>query len=273
MCGVDVFNARNEDGRPCYLAFYYYRICGNGLYPGDLTFGDRIVVDTLVCDSGRLSVFTAHRIRRDDGSPDTPFDPVELHGSPRPGCLYVENLNVWLTRSEESSNVGLIRAAPVGFDQRALAPLTEAYSPRALCARARDGGAFPDPAPGPWLPVSAGHTREQEVDAVHDVNGVGLLYFASFFSLAESAVLRQWRERGLDARSYLDLCLLDARICYLGNADVDTTLAVSATVRRSAARARHERCDVSVRDQATGRTIAVAAFEHLLPLPQQRPRP
>ncbi|WP_111556782.1 LnmK family bifunctional acyltransferase/decarboxylase [Kitasatospora sp. SolWspMP-SS2h] len=273
VCGLDVFSARNPQGEPCYLAFYSYRITANGLHPGDLTFGDKIVVDTLVRDSGRLSVLTAHRLRREDAGEHPPFDLAELYGAPRPGCLYVENLNVWLTRGEGTGNVGLIRSAPTGFEHRSLPSLPERYSPRVLCAQAREQGRFPHPGGGPWSAPAPQQVFEQPVDAVRDVNGAGLLYFASFFSLAEAAVLRQWRSRGLDLHAHRGRLLADARICYLGNADVDAQLTVTAATSFAPADSHRERCDVSVCDQGTGRTIALAAFDHHIPLPPPRAAP
>ncbi|MFF2820928.1 LnmK family bifunctional acyltransferase/decarboxylase [Kitasatospora cineracea] len=264
LCGLDVFSARDGDGNPSYLAFYYYRITGGGdLSPADLTFGDRVTVDSRVFDAGRRSVLTVHRLSRENGPEPPPLELEELHGRPRPGCLYVENLNVWITRGAAGGNTGLIRSAPVGFAHEHLPKVPEQYAPRFLCARARDDGAFPHHGP-PLGPVAPSMRIDHRVDPTRDVNGVGLLHFASFFSLAEGAQLLQWRSRGLEDRAFLGRRLLDARICYLGNADLDARLAVDVATGRSGNGSARETSDLVVRDLGAARTIAVASLTHRL---------
>ncbi|MFD5554698.1 LnmK family bifunctional acyltransferase/decarboxylase [Streptomyces sp. NPDC127068] len=265
VCGLDVCNARNAQGLPSYLSFYYYRISSSGrLRPQDLTFGDRIEVDSLVFDSGRLSVLTAHRIRRTTGplQPPLPFDVDEIQGRPRPDCLYVENLNVWVSRSNPYSNVALVRSAPLGFTHAHLPRSPGAPAPRVLCAQTRDLGVFPDPARAHWPRRGPEVTSQQPVDVIRDVNGAGLLYFAAFFPIAERAQLHQWRATGRTDRAFLDRTLLDARICYLGNADLDATLTVALRTSHDPEDPAHEKNDLTVRDATTDRTIAVAAFRH-----------
>lgn len=266
VCGLDVFNARDARGLPSYLAFYYYRLTsGSRFHPRDLTFGERIEVDSLVFNSGRLSVVTVHRIRRitAEGQPPLPFDADEMSSRPRPDCLYVENLNVWVSRSDPRSNVALVRSAPVGFTHM---HLPHADSPRHLCARARDLGVFPDSARSHWPRSAPDLVLEHPVDVVRDVNGVGLLYFAAFFPIVERAQLHQWRASGGTDRAFLDRTLLDARICYLANADLDATLTLALRTSYDPDDPVHQKSDLAISEATTRRTIAVASFRHRAPV-------
>ncbi len=265
VCGLDAFNAVDAQGRPSYLAFYHYRLLsGSRFHLRELTFGERIEVDSRVFSSGRLSVVTVHRIRRitGEGQPSPPFDADELCGRPRPDCLYVENLNVWVSRSDPHSNTGLVRRAPAGFTH---AHLPQADGPRDLCARARDLGAFPDPERSHWPRSAPDLVLEHPVDVVRDVNGVGLLYFAAFFPIVERAQLLQWRASGGTDRAFLDRELLDARLCYFANADLDATLALALRTSCDPDDPAHQKSDLAISDATTGRAIAVAAFRHRAP--------
>jgi probable biosynthetic protein (TIGR04098 family) len=267
VCGLDVAKARDDRGTPSYLAFYYFRILSEGrLGVRDLTFGDRLEVQSRVFQAGRLSVLTVHRIRHiaeNLSTPDdVPFGATEAYTAPRPDSLYVENLNTWVTRRHTSSNVGLLRRAPVGFRHDHLPTLPAAFSPGDLCAQARSAHVFADPARTGWVPTLPDTEADHEIDVVRDVNGVGLLYFASLFSIAERAVHQVWRSRGRSGRSFLERTLNDARLCYVGNADLDATLRVRMRTSHDPHDPAHEKTDVVIRDLSTDRTIALGAFRH-----------
>ncbi len=267
VCGLDVFNARDARGTPSYLAFYYYRIASRGgLQLKHLTFGDRLEVQSLVFDAGRLSVVTVHRLRLVTGSAEAdgtePFEAAEAYTRPRADCLYIENLNVWVSRSDADSNVGLVHCPPVGFAEARLPRLPDAYSPRRLCTTARSSHVFPDPARDNWPRSCPDLVMDHAVDLVHDINGVGLLYFASFFSIAERAQLQQWRSLGRSDRSFLGRGVRDSRICYLGNADLDATLSVRLRSSHNPDDPAEEKNDFVIHDVSTDRTIAVATARH-----------
>jgi probable biosynthetic protein (TIGR04098 family) len=266
-CGLDVFNARDAQGRPAYLSFYYYRITSGGsFHPKQLTFGDRLEVQSRVFDAGRRSVLTVHRLRHitefADGDGTEPFGVSEAYTQHRDDCLYVENLNVWVSRGGAHTNVGLVHSPPVGFDNTVLPKLPEGYSPRFLCSQVRTRHAFPDPGTDPWPRSGPDYVVERAVDITHDVNGVGLLYFASFFAIAERAQLDQWCSLGRSGRSFLNRIIRDARICYLGNADLDTTLRLRLRSVQHPQDPAEEKTDIVIHDISTDRTIAVAAFRH-----------
>ncbi|MFI5617895.1 LnmK family bifunctional acyltransferase/decarboxylase [Streptomyces sp. NPDC051567] len=270
VCGLDVFSARDEQGTPSYLAFYYARMLACGLQPRQLTFGDRLEVCSRVFDAGPLSVLTVHRMRRVTAPPEDPgagepFDAAEAFVNPRPDCLYVENLNVWLSRSAGGGNVGLVRSPPVGFTAALLPKVPPAHSPRALCGAARYARVLPDPARDGWVRVCPDLVVDHAVDLIDDVNGVGLLYFASFFSIAERAQVSRWRSLGRSGRSFLDRRVEDFRICYLGNADLDATLSLRLRTSRHPHDPAQEKSDLVVRDASTDRTVAVASSRYRRP--------
>ncbi|MET8130180.1 LnmK family bifunctional acyltransferase/decarboxylase [Streptomyces sp. NPDC005231] len=266
-CGLDVFNARDDHGRPAYLSFYYYRITsGASFHPNQLTFGDRLEVQSQVFDAGRRSVLTVHRLRRipefENHDIAEPFEASEAYTRHRDDCIYVENLNVWVSRGDTQTNVGLVRSPPVGFDNTILPQLPDAYSPRFLCSQARTQHVFPDPVTDSWLCRGPEFVMEHPVDITHDVNGVGLLYFASFFSIAEQAQLEHWRFLGRSDWAFLDRTIRDARICYLGNADLDATLRLRLRLLYHPLDQAEEKTEIVIEDLSTDRTIAVAAYRH-----------
>ncbi|MBL1115340.1 biosynthesis cluster domain-containing protein [Streptomyces sp. 110] len=266
-CGIDVFNARDDRGRPTYLSFYYYRITsGDSFHLKQLTFGDRLEVQTQVFDAGRRAVLTMHRLRRITGSEDdhviTPFEVSEAYTRHREDCIYVENLNMWVSRGGTHTNVGLVRSPPIGFDNTVLPTLPDEYSPRFLCSQARTQHVFPDPVTDSWSARGSHFVVEYPVNITLDVNGAGLLYFASFFSIAEHAQLEQWRALGRSDQAFLDRVIRDTRICYLGNADIDTTLRLRLHSVYNPQDPAEEKTNIVIDDLSTDRTIAVAASRH-----------
>ncbi|MEV6024660.1 LnmK family bifunctional acyltransferase/decarboxylase [Streptomyces sp. NPDC052036] len=266
-CGLDVSNARDAKGRPAYLSFYYFRLTSSGdFHPKQLTFGDRLEVQTRVFGAGRRSVLTIHRLRRvaDFSEPlaTEPFDLEEAYTRPRDDSIYVENLNLWVTRGGDHTNVGLMRSVPLGFDHTLLPPFPEAHSPRMLCKGARQDEEFFDPDTGYWPLLAPELVVDHTVDVTHDVNGVGLLYFASFFSIAERAMLKQWSSLGRSGKSFIKRTIRDARICYLGNADLDARLRVRLRTVHNPDDPMEEKTNLVIRDITTDRTIAVGSFRH-----------
>lgn len=265
-CRTNVYVARNAEGNPSYLSFYYFHVRGDpGLHPYGLTFGDELDVTSRVMDLGSQSVLTLHRLSR-AGAPEgeTLLEPEEFYENPRPGCMYVENLNRWVSRTRPGSNKGLVEASPVGFEHRHLPRLPSVHSPRAITGRARQDGTFyPDGVPG-YVLATPEHSSTYLLDPVRDLNGVGLVYFASYFSVVDTALLRLWLELGRDKASFLRRTVLDHRLGYFGNADLDSVFALTVRLWRHAGRPGDEIVDVTLRDQATGKLLAVAAVHQLL---------
>lgn len=265
LCDTDVFTARNDAGNPTYLAFYYFRVRGSRTFhPRMLTFGDRLDIVSGCYDQGSESVLTLHRISRSgDGDPDRPLDPEEFRLAPRKNCLYVENFNRWVTRGRSGSNQSLVKSSPPGFRHERLPALSDRFSPRAVYRRARTGLTFRDPADPAYEALPGEVTVEHPVDVVRDVNGVGLLYFASYFSMVDDALLALWRQRGGTDAAFLGRTVVDQQICYLGNADVNAVLTLTASSWRHTGVPGDEVTDVVVRDRDTGRVLAVSTTRTL----------
>lgn len=263
-CQTNVFAARDARGQPTYLAFYYYRVRASAaLHVGALTFGDRLDVRSTVFGFGSESVLTLHEIARaGDAAPgDEPIDSAAFYDRPTDGRIYVENFNRWLTRSAARSNEDLVASSPAEFRFEQLPVLPERYSPRPIYAAARRQLTFATDVPAE--PVH--HLRfDYPIDVTRDVNGVGLVYFASYFAIVDGAVARLWRELGRDVAGFLERVVVDLQICYLGNANVDTVLAIDVALRRAAGgRDPTEVFDVVLRVRQTDRPIAVATVRIL----------
>ncbi|NUR30304.1 MAG: biosynthesis cluster domain-containing protein [Catenulispora sp.] len=267
-CSVNAYDARDATGAPAYLSFCSFRIRGSRrINPLSLTFGDRLQIASKVFGQGSESVFTLHRIRHDDGRDAMPLHAADFYATTDEDCLYVEVFNRWISRTRPDSNRDLVRNAPVGFQYRQLPPLQPEYSPRPAFARARDGGGF-EPDPGPARAVTDTFHTEYRVEPSRDLNGVGLLYFASYFSIIDWALLRLWRELGRSDRAFLRRLVLDQRVAYLGNADADAVLDVALTRRPAVADPADEIVDIVVAEKAPpdpagpsgDRVLAVAAL-------------
>ncbi|MEU1132339.1 LnmK family bifunctional acyltransferase/decarboxylase [Streptomyces sp. NPDC005900] len=268
-CGIDVLTATNPAGDPAYLSFYYCRLRGSALmHPQSLRFGDRLAVTSASFGFGSQSVNTLHRIVRPaEGSEDVggphELDLVEFYDRPRTDTLYVENVNNWISRSNPDTNEHLVRASPQGFHHAQLHRLPPRYSPRSACARARDAATF--------FPHGViGHRRlagvsltQYEIDLTRDLNGVGLVYFASFYPLVQKGILQQWRATGRTSAGFLARRETDIRLGYFGNVDAHHTLDVRTRLWRSVKCPGAETAEVAIREQHSGRLLVVAAVQYL----------
>jgi probable biosynthetic protein (TIGR04098 family) len=257
-CGVNAYDARNAAGDPTYLSFYYFRIRGSRrFHPLRMTFGDRLQVVSRVYGFGSESVLTLHRVRRDDGLPPRPIEAHEFYRYADEECLYVENFNRWITRTDPDSNRNLARSSPVGFHHAHLPALPDRYSPRRTYGHARSHAAFEPPAG--FEPVGKPFVADYEVEPSRDLNGVGLLYFASYFSIVDWGTLRLWRHLGRTDRQFLTRAVIDRQLCYLGNADASTTVRVVSTVRRNPTQPHTDVIDTVLLDRESDTTLAVSA--------------
>ncbi|MGW3135040.1 LnmK family bifunctional acyltransferase/decarboxylase [Streptomyces sp. NPDC001139] len=264
MCATNTFAARNTDGDPTYLAFYYIHVQGSpGLHPLTLSIGDEIEVTSKVFGFGSESVLTLHRIGYHDGSPPRPVDPEEFYRSPRADYLYIENFNRWVARRDVKSNQNLFSSSPAGFQHTHLPQLAAEFSPRAVYGPVQQTGSFhPGGVPGYEVTVQE-FTTSYDIDLNRDINGVGLVYFASYFSIINTALLRLWRQQERSEAAYLSRQVVDHKLLFLGNADYDTTLRITLRVYARQGDPADEIVEATVCDQESGRTLAVAAL-HVL---------
>lgn len=266
LCGTNVFKATNASGAPTYLAFYYFHVRSSpAIHCAGLTFGDRLEAVTALFNFGSESILTLHRIRKAGQSklPAQPIDLEEFYDFPRNDCLYVETFNRWIARSREKSNQDLIKSSPVDFKYDHLCSLPDRYSPRLICGYARLNNTFQDlQSPGHVSVVDSFHV-DYRIDITRDINGVGLVYFAAYFSIVDGALLKLWKHLGRSERSFLDRVVLDHKLCYFGNADLGSHLNITLKSWRKVGDPGHEIFNAVIQDCDTQRVIAVSTV-HVL---------
>jgi probable biosynthetic protein (TIGR04098 family) len=237
-CGIDPYTAAGPDGSPAYLSFAYFRVrASSGLCAEQVTFGDRLRVRSKVLSCAGDSDLTLHLVSRALGSHGDPggsalpsaCDTEEFFRYDAPGTIHVENFNRWVQRSGHDTNHGLRRATPAGFQVGHLERVSTQHTPRRVCAQARKLVGFRAEGESP---PQARLGLTYRVDASRDLNGAGLLYFASYFSIVDWAVLRMWHHLGRPPRRYLRRLVLDRQLCFVANADADDMLDVQVTVYR-----------------------------------------
>jgi probable biosynthetic protein (TIGR04098 family) len=262
-CRVNVYAARTGEGQPAYLSFYYYRVRGgNVVHPHGLTFGDELQVSSRVFYFGSQSVLTLHRLAPASlGLADTPLDPAEMYELPHPDCMYAENLNRWISRSRPGSNQDFAKVAPPDFAFADLPRLPNQYSPRTLVGKAHKAGGFCSPAPQGFAMAGPERIFEYALDTVRDINGAGLVYFAAYFSIFDTALLHLWRSLSRSDEQFLQRRVIDQKMAYFGNADPGAVFKI--TIRRwcSMAQPEIEIVDMTLRDSPTGRLLAVTTVE------------
>jgi probable biosynthetic protein (TIGR04098 family) len=263
LCGTNVFSAINENGAPTYLAFYYFHIKGSpSIHPFGFTFGDQIEVISTPFNFGSESILTLHRIKKEERDEVLPHlvDIQEFYDSPREDCLYVETFNRWIARSRKDANQDLIRSSPVDFKYGHLRALPDRYSPRLVCGYARSNNTFHDAQSPDYVPVVDGFDAEYRVDATRDINGVGLVYFASYFSIIDGALLKLWKHLSRSTRSFLNRVVLDHKLCYFGNAEIDSVLRIRLGSWQKVGRPEHEIYNVVIQDGESQRVVAVSTL-------------
>jgi probable biosynthetic protein (TIGR04098 family) len=269
-CRTNVYAARNLAGQPVYLSFYFYHVRAEGaIHPHGLSFGDELDVTSRVFSVGSQSALTLHRLSFADQFPaDSPLDPAEFYEAPAADCMYIANLNRWISRSQPGSNKSLIESAPPEFQHRHLTCLPSAYSPRLIAREARKEESFyPSGAPD-FEPAESAYTMTYEVDVVRDINAVGLVYFASYFSIADAALHGLWRRLGRSDTDFLRRRVLEHRIGYFGNADVGTVLSIEVKLFRHSMISDYEIADMTIRERDSGELLSVVGIRTLLEEPE-----
>jgi probable biosynthetic protein (TIGR04098 family) len=268
LCGIQVLNAQNSLGQHTYLSFYYYHLSGGRLFHLHTpAFGDLLHITSTVFGFGSESVLTLHRITRTpaghDPDPtmlDAPVDPEEFYSSRAPNCLYVENFNRWITRGSSEGNSNLLSSSPLGFDHSHLPTLPRKYSPRIAYHDARTHQTFLPQGREGFSPLREPVELEYLVDASRDLNGVSLLYFASYFSIVDWAVLQFWHSLGRTDADFLSREVLNQKLCYLGNADTDTIIAIDLQGFARDSDPAEQYVDVVLREADTRRVLAVCTL-------------
>lgn len=261
-CGTEMYQEKNGAGMPTYLSFFYLRMsAGPSIQMHQFTFGDVIDVVTTAFNFGTESMLTLHRISRaTNGIAPRPVDPVEFYERRDDRCLYIESLNRWITRSRPESNEALVRSSPAGIATSHLPVLPDRYSPRMTYDLARKAGTFHDVSSPDYEPVVEDYALDYTIDAARDLNGVGLVFFASFGSIIDSNLLKLWKHLGRDVPSFLSRVVRDRQICYTANAEIDSTLRLTFRSWRRRDDPREEIFNVVIRDPARDRLILVSTL-------------
>jgi probable biosynthetic protein (TIGR04098 family) len=262
-CGTDMYHEKNGSGLSTYLSFFYLRMrAGPAMQMHHFTFGDVIDVVTTAFNFGTESMLTLHRITRPspDDAPPRPVDPFEFHEQRNDGCLYVESLNRWISRSRPASNEALVKSSPEGISIGHLPVLPDRYSPRLSYDVARKTETFHDLASPDYEPVVEEYAVDYTIDAARDLNGVRLVFFASFVSIIDSSLLKLWKLLGRDVHSFMNRVVRDRRICYTSNAEIDSTLRLTFRSWRRRDDPREEIFNVVIRDPARERLVLVSTL-------------
>ncbi|SFF66287.1 biosynthesis cluster domain-containing protein [Streptomyces mirabilis] len=235
---------------------------GRTIHPHGLTFGDELRVSSRAFQLGSRSVMTLHRLAPADLElDDVPLDPVEVYERRHPDCLYAENFNRWIARTSAGSNKSLAQVCPADFAYADLPRLPNKYSPRALVGRARTADSFHPAGPPGFVEADPPFTVEYTLDVVRDLNGAGLMYFASYFSIFDTALLRLWRSLGRTDEQFLRRKVTDQEIGYFGNADPGAVFTIAVRRWHSTKHPGTEIADMAMHEADTGRLIAVTGVE------------
>ncbi len=264
MCRTDIFREKNEDGDPVYPSAFYLRMCaGPAIQMHHFTFGDVVDAVTTVFNFGTQSLLVLHRIGRasQDGAPPRPVDPSEFYERRDDGSLYVQLVNRWIARSRKTSNEELFKSAPERFATRHLPVLPDRYSPRLSYDIARRKETFHDVDSPHYEPVVEEYALDYTIDAARDLNGVGLVYFASFHSIVDSALLKLWRHLGRDVHSFLNRVVRDRQTIIASNAEIDSPLRITLRSWRRRDDPRQEVFNVVIRPPAQGRVVVVSTLQ------------
>lgn len=229
LCGVNPYKAFNEKGNPTYLSFFYFHIQGSPkIHLKSFNFGDEIHVASSAYQSNSESIYVLHTIRMasEEQKETSALDIDSLYKNPQPDCMYVENFNRWVSRFSPESNEKLIKSSPVNFQYKHLPKLSDQYPPWEFYNYGIKHLTFLQDSEHYRLLIDDLRTQYQ-IDITRDINGVGLLYYASYFAIADEAILKLWKYLGGSESHFLNRKILDQKICYLGNADYNTRLDIT----------------------------------------------
>lgn len=256
LCGVNAFRAADQHGSPTYLSFFYYQLIGDQTFHlHSPTFGDRLQVVSRCYGFGPESILTLHRLAPLERDLPLSLSAHEMQRARHPGALYAQTFNRWIQRGDDG-NRALHSAAPQGFHHQQLERLGPELSPRLAYDAARRSGTFVAPQEL-GLSLRGEAVLPYEIDMARDLNGVGLLYFASYFEIADSALARMWRQLGRSDRSFLERVVSSQRLLFLANADACTALVVHIRRFQREAEQGREVYDIGIEERDTGRVLAV----------------
>jgi len=125
---------------------------------------------------------------------------------------------------------------------------------------ARRTGTFHDLNSPDYEPVVEEFVLDYTIDAARDLNGVRLVFFASFASIIDSSLLKLWKHLGRDVESFLNRVVRDRQICYTANAENDSNLRLTFRSWRRRDDPREEIFNVVIREPARDRLVLVSTL-------------
>ena len=261
-CRTNVHAARTPNGQPAYLSFYYYRVRGGKIvHPHDLTFGDELQVTSRVFQFGSHSVLTLHRLAPVDLDLADTLDPAEVYELAASG-LHVRGEPQPLDFAQQSRyQSGPCRGRTCRFPLHASTASAKRVLATDTSWPGTRGEQFLHPRPTGLHAVGPEQAFEYELDVTRDINGAGLVYFASYFSIFDSALLRLWRSLGCSDEQFLHRRVIDQKVGYFGNADPGAVFVITVRRWQSSTQPEIEIADMALRDSVTDALLAVTAIE------------
>lgn len=260
--GAPLSSLRSTEGGEVYAGFYYVEVRVPAAVPLE-SFGLDDTVRFAVALRAFKNVTADGRIVMDRA--DRLADPRRIEellaAADEPRCPTLRMASIFI--SPESGNSRLRVAPPAGVDLAALPPLAEADHAHHLTRAAAESGRLGvlDEA---WRPIAV-REHQHPLDVDRDTNGAGLVYFANFVAFmdaAERLALADVGELpGVAARS-----LRHRRIAYYGNAGVEDTLVVRATVLRHPAHVDRLGLRFEIARREDGRLICLSEACKALPV-------
>lgn len=174
--------------------------------------------------------------------------------------MYIQNFNRWLVRTEGQSNENLQKSSPHDFVSAHLPSVPAELSPRIAYDYARRNGSFLSADQQRSLQRELSVELEYQVDITRDLNGVGLLYFASYFSIVDHAILALWKRMGWSDAQFMRRAVLDQQICFMGNANMGATLLLETQLWFDPAQPDRRIFNIVISEKSAKRMMAVATL-------------
>ncbi len=222
ISGTSVYNATRK-GRPCYLGFLHIDVRTNGLTLADIKLAHQVTLTSSILADVVPERLTS-LVRLSTRADHSPVEFAEL-ASPRDKSIYFQIGMIWIARTEDASNHKMTRSTPDGYSDAHFPPGLASEQEKAMArhesARFEEGASW---AGSPDQFIELQRVRVPYVISRSlDLNGVQLVYFASYPHIYQSALTPLCHEMGLEPRHHDEMSLL-----YFGNADVGDALEVEA---------------------------------------------
>lgn len=227
-CGVDPYNAFTSNGEHTYLSYTYIHVKGSPSQSfNSLPLGAEIDVTSRAFNTGKNAIASMHVLRpigRGGNSAPT-FE--EMYESPDQQAIYISTMNRWISRAD-SGNEDLLSSKPVGFSSERLSVVPPNLALNTRFRETLESGAF-GLSSGFDQCLAKSCRSTYDIDRDRDVNGVGLLFYASYFHLVDMALARALHEFN---ENDVEICreIIEEELIYLANANLNDVLILDVDV-------------------------------------------